>query len=99
MIKVYAKDHLKNGIRNQHCCNVEPYGGYCKHMGHWQEGGGWSPKTYIYCDALHRKVYLEPDIPNEKQIHERDYYYLLPDNCELLRPKGQMSMFELLMEG
>lgn len=96
MIKVHSKERFKNGIRNQQCCNAEPHGGWCPYMGHWQEGGGWSDKTYIYCEALHTRVYLDPPIPTWEQKREGDYYYLLPDNCELLRPGGQITMFEIM---
>jgi|GEM_PF-6378808 len=96
MIKVYTKDRFINGIRNQHCCNVEPYGGCCEHMGCWQEGGGWSDRTYIYCDYLGRKVYLEPAIPDRRQIEEHDYYYLIPDECPVRQRGVQMSIFDML---
>lgn len=97
MIKVYAKDSHINGVRNQHCCNAEPHGGCCRHMGFWQQGGGWSDRTFIYCDAFDKKVYLDPPIPSDKQVWDKDYYYLIPDDCELLRPNGQMSIFEMII--
>jgi hypothetical protein len=97
MIKVYAKDRFIGGIRNQHCCNVEPYGGCCEHMGCWQEGGGWSDRTFIYCDYLGCRVHLEPAIPDRQQVKESDYYYLLPNDCPVRGNVGQLDIFKLLL--
>lgn len=96
MKKVHAKPHFVDGIRNLHCCNVEPHGGCCDYKSHWQQGGGTSDRTYIYCDALHCRVYLDPPIPTREQSHKEDFYFLIPDECPVLRTEAQLSIFDLI---
>lgn len=93
-IKVYVKDRYIGKARNLHCCNTEPNGGCCEYMEHWQEGGGWSDRTYIYCGYLHHRIYLDPPIPNEKQIRDGDYYYLIPNDCPIRGQGVQMTIFD-----
>lgn len=44
----------------KHCINCGEANDWCKYGDHFQAGGGWSPRSFIFCTLLKGKVYVEP---------------------------------------
>jgi hypothetical protein len=72
----------------------EPYGGYCPHADHWQQGGGkTSPDhSYIYCDYLEKKIYVEPPLANLASFKDLKEI-LIPVGCPVITRQEQGSLF------
>ncbi|GAQ24246.1 hypothetical protein [Tepidanaerobacter syntrophicus] len=92
-IRVLSQNYI-NGLKNIHCCNAGPYGSCCKHMGGWQEGGGWSERSFIFCDYLKTEIYMEPPIPKP----DEDFVISMPEKCPMRYPTGQINIIDLMQE-
>ena len=81
------------------CFNAGEYSGHCGHHDHYQQGGGWTPRSYVFCVLLGKQIYTAPVVPQMKGHMLEPFTMLLPDDCPVKRGAGQMSLFEGALNG
>ena len=74
------------------CHTAGEYGSPCEHQDHFQQGGGWTPRSYVYCTLLKEKIYTEPPVPKIAGHTLEPYVLLLPDTCPVKRGAGQLKL-------
>jgi len=75
------------------CFNAGEHSGHCDHHSHFQQGGGWTPRAYVFCTLLGGEVYTEPPIPIMRGHALEPFTMCLPDTCPVKRGAGQMTLF------
>ncbi|MBO8169322.1 MAG: hypothetical protein H0Z35_09095 [Thermoanaerobacteraceae bacterium] len=52
-------------------------------MDHFQAGGGWSPRSFIFCELLGGKVFVEPPVAGSNGHYEDIKKILMPVTCPM----------------
>ncbi|WP_156784660.1 hypothetical protein [Thermosinus carboxydivorans] len=69
-------DYMPNPFpQGKHCFSYP----HCGYKDYFQSGGGWTPRSYVYCKLIGAEVYVEP--PDADGVMKPIEKVLLPDKC------------------
>lgn len=74
------------------CLRSGIYHSACEYCAYYQEGCGWSPRSFIWCTLLQTKIFFNPPIP--RMFEENDAVAQIPTTCPKLKEiSPQLSLF------